>query len=155
MFHYISMAAENPFRVAKVMAELTRGQFFEYPVTPGAYRVTFQDEYGSGIEVLPKDTVWTPGVTEAETQATELSRFSATRAALSVTISQEAIEAIGAREGWLVRRCDGPRGRFLDHRGRFQVMELWIENNFMLELLTHDMRADYINFMKPDAYASF
>ena len=146
MFHQISIAAENPFRVAKVMAELTGGQFFECPITPGAYRVTFQDEYGSGLEVLPKDTVWTPGVSEAETQARELSRFSATRAALSVAMSQEAIEAIGAREGWLVRWCN---------RGPFRIMELWIENNFLLELLTHDMTADYINAMKPEAYASF
>ncbi|MGC1310170.1 MAG: hypothetical protein WA885_23320 [Phormidesmis sp.] len=146
MFHHISIAAENPFRVAKVMAELAGGQFFEFPVTPGAYMVTFQDEYGSGIEVLPKDTAWTPGAVEAEAQARELSRFSATHAALSVAISQEAIEAIGAREGWLVRWCD---------RGPFRVMELWIENNFLLELLTGDMTADYINAMKPEAYASF
>ena len=146
MFHHISMAAENPFRVAKVIAELTGGQFFEFPIVPGAYMVTFRDEYGSGIEVLPKDTVWAPGVAEAETQARELSRFSATHAALSVARSQEAIEVIGAREGWLVRWCD---------RGPFQVIELWIENNFMLELLTCDMTADYLNFMKPDGYASF
>ena len=126
---------------------------------PGSYRVTFRDEDGSGIEVLPKDTVWTPGVAEAETQTRELSRFSATHAALSVAMSREAIEVIGAREGWLVRWlvrwCNGLRGRSLDHRGPFQVMEFWIENNFMLELITHDLIADYINFMKPDVYASF
>ena len=90
-----------------------------------------------------------PGAVEAETQASELSRFSATRAALSVAMSQEAIKAIGAREGWLVRWCD---------RGPFQVMELWIESNFLLELLTHDTIADCIlnrpaSLAESDGYA--
>jgi hypothetical protein len=146
MFHHISIAAENPFRVSKVIAELTGGQFFEFPVAPGAYMVTFKDRYGSGIEVLPNNTVWMAGETEAEVQPKELPRFSATHAALSVSVSRETIEAIGAREGWLVRWCD---------RGRFQVIELWIENQFMLELLTADMTADYIQFMQPESYSAF
>jgi hypothetical protein len=33
MFHHISIAANEPFRVAKVLAELTGGQFYEFPIT--------------------------------------------------------------------------------------------------------------------------
>ena len=146
MFHHISIGAENPQNVAQVLAELTGGRFFEFPVSPGAYMVTFDDGQGSGIEVLPQNTVWMAGEVEAEARPADLQRFSATHAALSVHTSFETIEAIGQREGWLVRLCD---------RGPFRVVELWIENHFMLELLTSAMTADYIHFMKPEVYANF
>lgn len=146
MLHHISIAAENPLRVSQVLAELTVGQFFEFPVSPGAYMVIFDDQHGSGIEVLPQSTVWIAGETEAETRAEALPRFCATHAALSVAVSRETIEAIGIREGWLVRLCD---------RGSFHVIELWLENSFMLELLTTDMMANYLNFMKPEVYRNF
>jgi hypothetical protein len=146
MFHHISIAAKEPLRVARVLAELTGGQFFEFPVSPGAYMVTFDDGQGSGIEVLPQDTVWMAGEVEAEARPATLPRFSATHAALSVAVSRDMIEAIGQREGWLVRWCD---------RGPFRVIELWLENSFMLELLTSDMTADYIHFMKPEVYSHF
>lgn len=146
MFHHISIAAKNPQKVAQVLAEITGGQFFEFPVSPGAYMVTFDDGQGSGIEVLPQGTVWMAGAVEAEARPAELPRFSATHAALSVSISRDVIEEIGRREGWLVRLCD---------RGPFRVIELWIENHFMLELLTSDMTADYIHFMKPEVYSNF
>lgn len=147
MLHHISIAAENPFRVSKVLAELTGGQFFEFPISPGAYMVIFDDAYGSGIEVLAKDTIWFAGEVEAQTKpADSPMRFSSTHAALSVSISRETIETIGIREGWLVRFCD---------RGLFQVIELWLENSFMLELLTPEMMANYLNFMKPEVYSNF
>jgi hypothetical protein len=146
MLHHISIAADNPLRVSQVLAELTGGQFFEFPVSPGAYMVICNDQYGSGIEVLPKKTVWMAGEIEAETRPEELPRFSATHAALSVSVSRETIDKIGMREGWLVRWCD---------RGLFQVIELWLENSFMLELLTADMMANYLNFMKPEVYRNF
>lgn len=147
MFHHISIAATEPFRVAKVLAELTDGRFYEFPITPGAYMVIINDDYGSGIEVLPQNTAWIPGEVEAEPRSVEnLPRFYPIHAALSVPVSRDPIEAAGMREGWLVRCCD---------RGLFQVIELWIENSFMLELLPADMTEAYLNFMQPAAYSAF
>jgi hypothetical protein len=78
--------------------------------------------------VLPQNTAWLPGEEEAEPRPVEaLPRFYPIHAALSVPVSRETIEAVGTREGWLVRQCD---------RGPFQVIEVWVENSFMLELLT-------------------
>lgn len=147
MLHHISFSVENPFRVAKALTELVVGQFFEFPVHPGAYMVVMDDSYGSGLEILPAKTVWSPGDVEAEVRPiTTDSLHSPTHVALSVTASYETIEAIGDREGWLVRQCD---------RGPFSVIELWLENRFMVELLTPEMMANYLNFMKPEAYAAF
>ncbi len=147
MLHHISIAVENPFRVAKVLGELTGGQFFEFPVTPGAYMVILNDAYGSALEILPKASVWMTGEAGAEIHTAELiPRFGAVHAALSVPVSRTTIETIAAREGWHVQWGD---------RGPFQVIELWIENCFMLELLTSEMTKAYLEFMKPSNYAAF
>jgi hypothetical protein len=48
----------------------------------------------------------------------------------------EEIFAIAAREGWMVQRSD--RG------GLFEVIELWVENRFLLELLTEPEQRRYV-----------
>lgn len=147
MLHHVSISVENPSRVAKVLAELMNGQFFEFPVYAGAYVAIADDAYGTAIEVLPKNSVWVPGLIEAEVKPEEtMPTFASVHAALSVPVSRETIEEISLREGWLVRDCD---------RGPFQVIELWVENAVMIELITKDITANYLAFMQPNAYASF
>ncbi len=147
MIHHLSIAVSNPFRVAKVIAELMNGQFFEFPICEGAYIVIADDAYGSGVELLPKKAVWFAGLAEGEVKETEQSpALHSVHAAISVPISRERIEEIGIREGWLVRFCD---------RGPFQLMEFWVENNLMLELITEEMQSNYLHFMRSSTYAAF
>ena len=63
-----------------------------------------------------------------------------THAALSVDRSEEQIRAVAEREGWRSIRCD---------RGSFSVVEVWVENAIMLELLTPQMAADYLAAVRP------
>jgi hypothetical protein len=63
-------------------------------------------------------------------------------AAISVTKTQEEIEEIGKREGWRVVRCN--RESFFD------VIEFWLENQVMLELLTPEMTAQYLTATQPE-----
>jgi hypothetical protein len=147
MLHHLSIAVSQPIRVAKVLANLMNGQFFEFPLCPGAYIAIAGDPHGTAIEVLPKNSVWIPGLSEAEIKTEEKApSFHAVHAALSVPASRETIEEVGLHEGWLVRCCD---------RGPFQLMELWIENTLMIELITQEMIATYLNFMQPATYATF
>jgi hypothetical protein len=71
-------------------------------------------------------------------QNVQASQFTATHAAVSVPISQTDIEQIGVREGWRVVRCN--------RDGFFDVIEFWVENNLLLELLTPEMTAQYLAF---------
>jgi hypothetical protein len=48
----------------------------------------------------------------------------------------EDIFGIAAREGWMAQRSD--RG------GLFEVIELWVENRFLLELLTDLEQRRYV-----------
>jgi len=147
MFHHISIPAKEPLRVAKALAKLTNSNYYDFPITPGAYMVILEDAYGSGIEVLPHNTTLQPGEVEADIQAiANVPQFYPIHAALSLPISREQIEAVGEQEGWLVRLCD---------RGPFELIELWIENSFLLELLTKEMADTYLDFMKPEKYSAF
>jgi hypothetical protein len=146
MLHHISIAVAEPVRVAKVLAELMGGRFFEFPIHPGSYMVMAGDDRGTAIEILPKQAVLVPGTTDVEFQEVAPPQFHSVHAAISVPVSQETIEQIGLREGWLTRYCD---------RGPFEVIEFWVENVLLLELIAPHMTKKYLDFMHFDVYESF
>jgi hypothetical protein len=144
MLHHISIAAENPLHVAEVLAEIWQGRFFPFPPHPGSYMVFACDEYGTAIEIYPSGTELTPGLSQEEVEFSlnnTASRFTATHAAISVPTSQEKIEQIGAREDWRVQLCN---------RGPFHVIEFWVENKLLIELLPPAIAPEYIEFAKPE-----
>lgn len=151
MIHHISVSAQNPKHVAQVLAEIFKGQAVPFPPAPGSYMVIAMDEYGTAVEVLPAGLEINPGAGPEAcvfTQNPMASQFTATHAAISVPISQSEIESIGAREGWRVVRCD--RESFFD------VIEFWVENRLMIELLTPEMKSKYLAFtQQPDVLKYF
>ncbi|MBD2356459.1 hypothetical protein H6G41_17810 [Tolypothrix sp. FACHB-123] len=145
MIHHISIAVQNPLHVAQVIAEVWRGQAFPFFPCPGSYMALPMDEHGTVIEVLPLQTQLVPGTDDEQSQFVQVNDsrgITATHAAISVPISQEEIEAIGKREGWRVLRCN--------RDGFFDVIEFWLENTVMLELLTPEMTAEYLAVIHPE-----
>jgi hypothetical protein len=142
MIHHISIAVRNPLRVADVLAEILEGQVLPAPPNfPKDSRVVFSgDEHGTVIEALPYGTELLPDDSEAGMRAgvEPNSSFVATHAYISVNIDAEQLLRIGAREGWLTRRCN---------RGPFELIEFWIENRLMIEFATPEMSAQYIGFL--------
>lgn len=144
MIHHFSIPAMNPFHVAQVLAELWGGQAVPFPPHPDSYMVLTMDDHGTMIEIYPTGTEMVPGLDQGEVQFSVnplTSPHSATHAAISVPMSQSQIEAIAAREGWRCVWCD--------RDGFFEVIELWIENRLLLELLPPAMAARYVSFMQP------
>ncbi|MBF2001843.1 MAG: hypothetical protein IGS38_14095 [Synechococcales cyanobacterium M58_A2018_015] len=147
MIYHISISAYNPKHVAEVIAQLWQGQVIPFPNHPGSYIALAFDLYGTMIEVLPKGTELRPGKTEGYVQFAEAtaqqSPYSATHAAISVPLSEAEIRAIGEREGWQVNRCN--------RAGFFEIIEFWLENQLMLELLPPEFAARYLAFTEPHA----
>jgi len=145
MIHHISISAHNPEHVAQVLAEVLNGEAVEFFPNPGSYMVFPMDEYGTGIEIYPLDTKLIPGEGDEQGKFVHIansSNFIATHAAISVTKTQEEIEEIGKRENWRTVRCN--RDSFFD------VMEFWLENQVMLELLTPEMADQYLAATQPE-----
>lgn len=142
MIHHISIPASHPQRVAEALAKIWGGTAVPFPVNPGSYMALSHDEYGTMIEVYPLGTELVPGSGEQQvqfSQNTHPSQFHPVHAAISVNTSQAQIEEVAVQEGWRVLRCQ---------RGHFEVMEFWIENHLMLELLTPEMASQYLGFIK-------
>ncbi len=147
MIHHISVAVENPLHVAQVLAEIWQGEYAPFPGHADSYMVMAFDDWGTMIELLPAGTVLVPGSREGDEQAEFTPSgfnppFVATHAALSVPISYEQIERIAAREGWKVLYCN--------RQGFFDIIELWVENRLLIELLTPQMAQRYVTFMQPE-----
>jgi hypothetical protein len=66
--------------------------------------------------------------------------YRATHFALSVKTDADKIAAIAKREGWQCHTCN---------RGPFHVIEVWIENESMVEILPPEFAAEYIAFTNP------
>ena len=148
MIHHISIAAKDPKRVAQVIATLWQTQALPFPPFPGAYIVIPNDEHGTAIEVTPLGTELMPGEDDQEVQPhtnNTPSPYTATHAALSVPLNEAQIREIAAREGWRV-------GTF-ERGGAFRLIEFWVENRLMLELLPPDMVQRYLDFAKAENFA--
>ena len=151
MIHHISITAYEPFHVAQVLAELLQGQVVPFAQHLDGFVALSLDDYGTLIEVLPRSLEFKPGLDSEPVQWNtnpDFSTYSAVHAAISVPLGEAEIAAIAEREGWRMVRCD--RGEDF-----FAVLELWIENHQMLELLTPELAAGYLAFMQPQNLKRF
>lgn len=150
MIYHISIAASDPLRVAQVLAELWQGQVTPFPGHEGGYIVLPFDTHGTLIEVLPQGTEMVPGTGDEESRFEHnphASGYTATHAAISVPVSEAKIRAIAAREGWRVFRSD--------RQGFFEVIEFWLENRLLIELLPPAIAPKYLSFMQPQSLELF
>ncbi|MBU7582181.1 MAG: hypothetical protein KAF91_04605 [Nostoc sp. TH1S01] len=144
MLHHISISVKNPQHVANVMAEIMHGRVVPFSPNPGAYMMFVGDEFGTGIEFYPLGSELIPDAWQGQAgfQINEHpANYTSVHAAISVPLSVEEIERIGAREGWRVLPCS--------RDGAFDVVEFWIENRLMLELLTPEMATKYLEATNP------
>lgn len=148
MIHHISIDAENPLRVANVLAEIWQGKAYEF-FYPGSYNVMPFDRYGTAIVVFPQGTGWTPG---SDAQSARLIAAAppdaspgwvALHAAISVPTTQQQIEQIGQREGWRVLTRE--QGDSV-----FRLVEFWVENRILFELLPPGFETQYLQTMQPE-----
>src|SRR5437660_2533878 len=144
MIHHLSIAARAPKHVAGVLAEFMGGLAVPFPPNPGSFFALQLDEHGSGVEVYPAGTELRPGGSDGggfvKKPAAERG-YGPTHFALSVASAADAVEAIAAREGWQCFRCN---------RGPFHVIEVWLENESMVEILPPEFAAEYLAFTRPD-----
>lgn len=165
MINHISIGVNNPEHVANVLAELFGGVAMPFPPSPGGWVAFADDDRGTIVEVVPIDVQLVPGeglpdeatfsketITD-EFEATfvagnETTLFGSVHLNINSPLDADSIKQIADREGW---RC------FTANRGRglFQLIEVWIENRFLLEVNTPEMTDVYVNMVTPENWAAF
>jgi catechol 2,3-dioxygenase-like lactoylglutathione lyase family enzyme len=142
MIHHLSIAARDPKKAADVLAELMGGSAVPFPPNPGSFFALQLDEYGSGVEVYPAGTELQPGGgTGGGFVKSDARRYGPTHWALSVPTDGDTVRTIAQRAGWQCFDCN---------RGPFHVIEVWIENETMVEILPPEYAAEYLAFTRPD-----
>jgi hypothetical protein len=146
MIHHLSIAARDPQHVAGVLAEIMGGKSVPFPPNPGSFFALQLDEHGSGVEVYPAGTELRPGGDNGGSFVRKEARgFAPTHFALSVTTDAAKVKAVAGREGWHCFDCN---------RGPFHVIEVWVENEQMVEVLPPEYAAEYLAWTKPAEIAS-
>jgi catechol 2,3-dioxygenase-like lactoylglutathione lyase family enzyme len=142
MIHHLSIAARDPKQAAGVLAELMGGTAVPFPPNPGSFFALQLDEHGSGVEVYPAGTELQPaGDVGGSFVKTDARRYGPTHFALSVPTDGDAVQAIAQRAGWQCFDCN---------RGPFHVIEVWVENETMVEILPPKYAQEYLTFTNPE-----
>ena len=146
MLIHISIPAREPERVANVLAELMGCISRRWRPCPGAYAVFTDNEFSTAIEVYPEHTICARGKEDGAHFKFERGEsapgYSGVHAALSVKAPRERIFEIAKREGW--RAVADRRG------GLFNLVEFWIEDRFMLELIPEKDLAEAVAALRSD-----
>jgi hypothetical protein len=99
------------------------------------------DDRNSLVEVYPRGT----GLVEVEGDADGVGvpgegGLSATHFAMATPLEQQDVFEIAGREGW--------PAKYRKRGGVFGVIEVWIEGDRMVEVLTADMQREYLAAMQ-------
>jgi hypothetical protein len=164
MINHISISAHNPKKVANVFAKLWNGYVFPFMACPDSFIVLAGDQNGTAIEITPINIELLPGeglpvedesfnlqtpTEEFEAKFTpreRVSEYTATHININTHLDADAVRAIAEREGWRVLTCN--RGG-----GLFQLIEIWAENRFMIEVFTPETQERYAQLMQPEVIA--
>lgn len=144
MIYHFSFDADEPARVAKALAWLWSCDAYPFaPVGQGSWIVVADDGRASAIEVYQRGVALRPGdgADPVQERITPSPANVAMHFAIGTHLDEKAVCELARKEGWrAVRQSRG---------GRFHVIEFWIENRIMIEVLTAEMQAEYLSAMTP------
>jgi hypothetical protein len=158
MIAHISIPAHDPRAAAEVFGRIIDGEVMPFPVVEGAWVAIARDGSGLGVEVVPAASAHHPGdglpdgrvsdgpfVMPWETQIRQDGApqdASGFHVAITTKLSVDDLLAIGAEKRWRAVHCD--RG------GVFDLVELWIDNRFLVEVLPPKGSERYHAFYTPE-----
>lgn len=137
MIAHASLPADNPERAARVLAEIMGGEALPFP--PGGANAWMAWGAGDAIEleITERGVLMAPDDVEggAWRAPAEPRRGCEAHLAIAVDRAPDEIMAIAARAGW--------RTGVYDRGGFFRVVEVWVENAFLIEFLDPVQTAAY------------
>jgi hypothetical protein len=163
MIAHVSIPARDPRRTALVLARLIDGEAFDFPVVPGASIAVARDGSGLAIEVYPDGMAHHPGSGEVDPDAAPQGpqpmpwedqifpdgaqvRPNAFHFALASPLDDAGILRVARDAGLRAVQCE--RG------GVFGLVEVWIDDAILVEVLSPSETRRYRAFMNPAGCAA-
>jgi hypothetical protein len=137
VLNHASIPADNPERVARAIAQIWKSDHYPF-VYPNSYIVIADDGRGTQIEVTQRGNEQVPAALEVGLRVNPVpSPYSEVHLNIVTSLSEQEVLSIGEREAWIARICD---------REFFKLIELWLENRFLLEVITENEARRYVQF---------
>ncbi len=150
MIFHTSISAAEPEFVARPIATIWRGGVAPAPpsVFPGSWLVFGRDERGSMIEVHPLDFSFVLRSKADEIKDYDPSRratvgLNAVHFAIASPRTELEIHDVAKRAGW-----ESVTDQRIVPGGGYGVVEVWVENRQMFEVLTPEMQVQYAETMR-------
>lgn len=160
MIAHVSIPSRDPRTTALLLARLIDGESFDFPVVPGARIAVANDGSGLAIEVYPDGLAHHPGTGQPDpslphagvepmpwedhvTRAGTQLRPSAFHLALVSKLGDDAVLRLAEQAGFRAVKCD--------RAGVFRLVELWLDNTLLVEVLNPAEAERYRQFMNPPA----
>jgi hypothetical protein len=134
---HASIPADDPHKAAEVLAELMGGEALQFPPAGPQGRMAWSGDGRVSLEVVPRGNLIHRGAEEGNwIPVDNPQRLSEVHLAIGVDRPAADIIAIAEKAGWPARLCS--RGN-----GFFELVEVWIEGSFMLEMFDPEQAAHY------------
>ncbi len=134
---HASIPADDPRRVAEVLAEMLGGEVLPFPPAGPDARMAWSGDGKVSLEIVPRGALIHRGSEEGEWRRVDNSpQLSEVHLAIAVQRTAPEILAIADRAAWPARICS--RGE-----GLFELVEVWVEGTFMLEIFDPKQACHY------------
>ncbi len=143
MIAHVSIPADDPKHVARVLAEIMGGEAMFFPPGGADTWMAWSGDSAVELEIVPRGGVMARGADGGHwlERASAAPRATESHVAIGVDRQPEEIMAIAEREGW-------PTGRY-NRGGFFNLVEVWLEGAYLVEFLGPQDVADYKASMTP------
>lgn len=146
---HASIPADDPKRAAEVLAEIMSGEALPFPPGGANSWMAWSGDGAVEIEVTRRGLAMTYGEQEAEWRPDGVSRrLSEVHMALCVERSAAQVLDVAKKAGWPARTCD--RGE-----GLFELVEVWVEGVFMIEVMDPGQAARYRSVVTPQNWKQY
>ncbi len=134
---HMSIGADNPAQTARILADIMQGECVPFPPAGPEAWTAWSGDGEINFEVVLRGHTLHAGDEEGGWRPDPAAgRLSEVHAAIAVDRSEAEIIEIAQKAGWTARHCE--RGG-----GLFSLVEVWIDNAFMLEFLDPAQTAVY------------
>lgn len=138
MLHHVSFSARQPETVAKGLAKLLAANAFRAPCPPfptGSWFVCLGDVHGTMLEILPWSYVQDKqGLRRISDEL--MGAGTSTHLFMQSPLSTVEIAECAAELGWSAHPVS---------TGLFEFTKIWVENQFLLELMTLEQAEEYMS----------
>lgn len=149
MILHASIPAANPAQVSAVLAEIIGGESFEFPPFERSLIAISKGEPGLSLEVYPDDLQLLPDSSGGDVvgvYGNAPASRSAFHLAIATRLDRDAVFRLADQQGWCCRE--------LRRGGVFSLIEFWVENRLLIEILTPEMIAEYQSVVTPASWAA-